>query len=111
MLNFLYFYLQKSFLTQLFVLEIYITNCHAGILNTLSLVREFGWLLRGGRTVKQVSYNLCIPCRKLMVKAFSLLAPPPLPRNRVCPSVPFLHTGVDYCGSFSVRLNGKFEKI
>lgn len=92
----------KSFLTKLITLKSHITSCHSGILNTLSLVRKLG-----RRIFKQIIYNLCILCRKLMAKLFVLPAPPPLPINRVCPVLPFQNLGDDFCGLFLVRVDKK----
>lgn len=41
----------KCIITKLLILEVHITNSHTGIINTLSLVREFGWVTGGRRTV------------------------------------------------------------
>ena len=56
----------------------------------------------GGRILSRTVCQQCITCRKQAAKASSQLLGQ-LPPARVEPQYVFLHTGMDYCGPFTVR--------
>ncbi|XP_054000653.1 uncharacterized protein LOC128888060 [Hylaeus anthracinus] len=73
---------------------------HGGPQLTLRVIRQNYWMI-GARNLVKTIIHKCIPCtRERASIPFQLMED--LPRARVSPSRPFLHTGVDYAGPFSV---------
>ncbi|GFX69208.1 uncharacterized protein TNCV_3563841 [Trichonephila clavipes] len=71
------------------------------------------WPLRG-RSIASKIVHKCVVCFKNKpIVANQLMGS--LPRERVNPSFPFLHTGIDYCGPFFIRYKhqrkGTYQKI
>lgn len=74
---------------------------HSGSQNVLNNVRTRFWPLNGLREVKRIIHN-CILCRRLAaVTAQQIMAD--LPKERVTPSRPFVHVGVDFGGPFLIK--------
>jgi len=86
------------------------THHHAGPQLLLSLVREKFWIIRGPDMCSRIVRN-CIICHKANPKPVNQLMGQ-LPEDRVKPSRPFSHVGIDYCGPFYLCLvKGRKPKI
>ncbi|XP_029055098.2 uncharacterized protein LOC114882376 [Osmia bicornis bicornis] len=71
---------------------------HGGSQLTLRAVRQQFWILNARNLVKSVVHN-CVICTRYRAKPISQQMGE-LPKARVTPSRPFVHTGVDYAGPF-----------
>ncbi|KAM0724699.1 Pro-Pol polyprotein [Formica fusca] len=92
----------KSHLTNLIIKDIHYKNLHAGPQAILAAMHENYWPLNGRNTIRRTLRN-CIVCfRTKPVTASQLMGS--LPSIRVTPARPFLNTGVDYAGPFSVKI-------
>lgn len=89
-------------LSKLIVVNAHLKSLHGGNQLTLNIVRQRFWITRIKSLVKTVIHK-CVPCFKQ--KANPL---PPfmsdLPKFRIKPSRPFLTSGVDFCGPFTMKL-------
>jgi len=72
---------------------------HYGVSQTLALLRERYWLLKGRQVTCKV-IGSCVACRGL---AYTTGSPPDLPTERVSEDPPFSHTGVDFAGPLYVN--------
>ncbi|XP_071579066.1 uncharacterized protein [Temnothorax nylanderi] len=76
-------------------------SLHGGTQATLAIVRQRYWIPRGRQLVRGAIHR-CLPCIR-----WRAASPQPimgsLPRARVTPSRPFLHTGVDFAGPIFLR--------
>lgn len=70
---------------------------HTGTVDTLSMLRERYWILKGRQTVKKILRS-CVICNKLEGVPYSSVIPPDLPSFRTSDEPPFSHTGIDYAG-------------
>ncbi|XP_011261040.2 uncharacterized protein LOC105254185 [Camponotus floridanus] len=90
-----------SNLTRLLVDSCHRRSLHGGVQLTLGLLRQRVWIPRGRAVVKRAIHR-CVVCTR-----WRAVAPQPLmgnlPRARVTPARPFLHTGVDYAGPILIR--------
>uniref|UniRef100_A0A8D9BE06 Integrase catalytic domain-containing protein n=1 Tax=Cacopsylla melanoneura TaxID=428564 RepID=A0A8D9BE06_9HEMI len=78
------------------------TNLHTGTHLLLTLIRQKYWIISARSQVKK-HVNKCNHCFRISPKpSFPKMGD--LPECRVNESKPFLHTGVDYCGPFSVTM-------
>ncbi|XP_029659121.1 uncharacterized protein LOC115233053 [Formica exsecta] len=68
---------------------------------TLGMIRQRYWIPRGRAIVKQ-QILCCVTCVRWRAATPQQLMGS-LPRERVTPARPFLHTGVDYAGSILLR--------
>ncbi|XP_008482926.1 uncharacterized protein LOC103519612 [Diaphorina citri] len=78
-------------------------NLHTGPYLLLSLLRQRYWILSGRSEVKKRVHK-CNTCFKVKPNTVSAkMADLPTYRVQQC-AKPFVHTGVDYCGPFSVTM-------
>jgi len=92
---------RDSPLSQLIISDAHIKSGHGGTQLTLCFIREEFWIL-GGRAPVRKFILQCVRCaRHRQIRARQLMGQ--LPSERVNPSRPFLHSGVDYAGPFSVK--------
>ncbi|GFV79152.1 uncharacterized protein TNCV_2613381 [Trichonephila clavipes] len=91
------------------------SSCYSkkGFQALLYCTRQRFWPLRGRSIARKIVHE-CVVC----FKNKPIVANQPmgsLPRERVNPSFPFLHTGIDYCGPFFIRYKhqrkGIYQKI
>lgn len=83
---------------------------HAGPQALLYNVRESYWPVGGRNLARQVVHN-CVTCRRFKGKTLTPLMGN-LPQERVTPSFPFLHCGVDYAGPvFILNRKGRGSKL
>lgn len=89
-------------LSKLIVLNAHLKTLHGGHQLTLNFVRQKFWIVRVKNIIKTV-ITKCIPCFKQKAKP---LVPfmANLPNFRVKPSRPFLTSGVDFAGPFTMKL-------
>lgn len=90
-------------LTELLILRAHQDSLHGGIQITLAQLRRSCWILRARKTIRSV-IDKCVICQRVRGQtATQLMAD--LPAVRVTRKRPFLHTGVDFCGPFRIRLS------
>lgn len=92
----------KSILTTLLIRETHISNMHAGIQTTCAILMQNFWILSVKNSVRSVICK-CVPCWKTRPPTFQ----PPmgnLPEFRVNQARPFLNTGVDLAGPFTLKV-------
>ena len=82
--------------------EMIIKECHNfvfhnGVKETLNVVRQRYWILRGRGTVKQI-VRQCAACKTFKGLPFKQGPFPDLPQLRVDDSPPFTDTGFRFCG-------------
>jgi transposase InsO family protein len=87
--------------TKVLMREIHERNLHAGQLATLAIARQKFWPIRGRQIIKQ-QIRQCIRCFRARPKMVSQPMGS-LPSTRITPSPTFHHTGVDYCGPFTIK--------
>ena len=81
---------------------------HNGIADTLNLMRQRYWVLRGREQVKKL-IRQCILCKKLEGLPYKTVFCPDLPEFRVDDSPPFSHVWVDFAGPLLVKGKTKAE--
>ena len=100
---------KDSPITVLLIREDHARNLHGGPQLTLFYLRQTIWIPGGLSAVKKIVYN-CKPCIRHDAR---ILQPQmgDLPTERVVSSFAFTHTGLDYCGPFSIKdSSGKLQK-
>ena len=75
---------------------------HSGVRETLTLLREQYWILRGRQAVRKVIRS-CVTCRKFEGAFYPAISSPDLPEIRVSDDPPFTHTGLDFAGPLLFR--------
>ena len=87
--------------------ELLIKDCHEkvfhnGIRDTLNLLRQKYWVLRGREKVKSI-VRQCIVCKKIEGLPYKTVFCPDLPQFRVDQDPPFTHVGIDFAGPLIVK--------
>lgn len=90
-----------SHLTNLLINEAHKITLHGGPLMTLTYLRNKYWILGGMGAVKK-QIRKCVVCRKFSAQKHAQQMAS-LPENRVTPSRPFTHTGVDFTGYVDIK--------
>lgn len=90
---------RKSILTSLIISDAHSKTFHGGTQLTLSLIRNEYWIV-GGRAPVRSFILKCMKCARYRQKRAQQIMGQ-LPPERVTPSRPFLHSGVDYAGPFT----------
>ncbi len=90
-----------SYLTVLIIRSIHYNNFHCGFQLTCSTLLSQFWVLRGRVKIRHIIRS-CVKCRRHRSKVAEQLMGN-LPSSRVTPSRPFLHTGVDFAGPFTLK--------
>ena len=85
-------------------------SLHAGVSQTLSLIRHRFWIPQGRSAVRKVLRS-CTVCRRHESGPYKMPLMPPLPAERVSESPPFTCTGVDYFGPLFIKRNKNREKV
>ncbi|XP_033228860.1 uncharacterized protein LOC117180470 [Belonocnema kinseyi] len=87
--------------TRLIISDAHQYSLHRGTQDTLAYIRRDCWIL-GRRTQVSAYIWKCIRCARFRQKRARQLMGQ-LPANRVAPSRPFLHSGVDYAGPINLK--------
>ena len=75
---------------------------HSGVSQTLTLLREKYWVLKGCQVIRKFIRS-CVVCRRIEGNPYTTGSPPDLPAERVSEDPPFLHVGVDFAGPLYVN--------
>lgn len=92
----------KCNLAKLIVIDAHLRTLHGRNSLTLNVVHQKYWILRAKNLVKKI-LRLCKPCFTQTARPMTPLMGN-LPQCRVNPSRPFLTSGVDFCGPFTLKL-------
>ncbi|XP_076660452.1 uncharacterized protein LOC143363803 [Halictus rubicundus] len=88
-------------LTQLVIESAHLRTLHGGVQLTLAALRQKYWIPQGRRQVKRCTSH-CLRCiRWRAAPATQVMGN--LPTQRVTPSRPFQHVGLDYAGPFQLK--------
>lgn len=99
----------KHKLTLIIIGYFHIKNFHVGPQSLLCFVRQAFWPLSGRTLCRKVSHE-CIVCFKNKpILSEQIMGN--LPQERVTPTNPFNHTGVDFCGPFYVKYRNQRRGI
>lgn len=90
-------------LTQLIIEKAHQRTLHGGARLMLAHTRNNYWIISGNRTVKK-ALRKCIRCRRYATTRTEQLMGN-LPKERITPSRPFSHTGIDFTGHVDVKIN------
>ncbi|XP_029665914.1 uncharacterized protein LOC115237167 [Formica exsecta] len=91
----------RSTFTRLVIEACHRRTLHGGVQLTLGSIRQDYWIPRGRALVKGCIHR-CLTCLRWRAATLQPLMGD-LPRPRVTPARPFLHTGVDYAGPMWLR--------
>ncbi|XP_018397773.1 PREDICTED: uncharacterized protein LOC108775825, partial [Cyphomyrmex costatus] len=92
---------KESALTPLIISHAHNQTLHGGTQVTLSYIRKEYWLI-GGRAPVRSWILKCMKCTRFRQKRAQQLMGQ-LPTERVTPSRPFTHSGIDYAGPFIIK--------
>ncbi|GFV14015.1 integrase catalytic domain-containing protein [Trichonephila clavipes] len=87
----------------------HLKNLHVGAQTLFYLVRQEFWPLGGRNTARQIVQN-CVVCFKSKPKNLEQIMGN-LPRERITPSPPFTHVGIDFAGPFYIKYKGQRKSI
>ncbi|GFV84845.1 integrase catalytic domain-containing protein [Trichonephila clavipes] len=100
-------------LTKLIMINIHNRNFHLGPQALRYCTRQRFWPLRGRSIARKIVHECVVCFKKKPIVVNQLMGS--LPRERVNPSFPVLHTGIDYYGPFFIRYKhqrkGTYQKI
>lgn len=91
----------KHSVTTMIIRDIHERNFHTGITSTFNLSRQKYWILKGRRVVREL-INKCVICYKGNPKVLNQIMGN-LPKQRITPSRPFNHCGIDYAGPIFIK--------
>lgn len=92
---------KDSPLTSLNISDSHMRIMHGGTQMTLNFIKNDYWIL-GGRNPIRSFILRCVKCTRFRQRRAQQLMGQ-LPSERIRPSRPFLHSGVDYAGPFTVN--------
>jgi transposase InsO family protein len=95
----------KCNLTRLIARNEHIKQLHAGPLLLLSSLRQLYWPINGRNLARSVARQ-CVTCFRNKPKEVEQIMGN-LPADRVQPTRPFLHSGVDFCGPVYIKSNSQ----
>ena len=94
--------MRDSHFLRLIVDKCHIERLHGGTEDTLSLLRNRFWVVRGRRVVSRI-IKRCVTCKRHHSKGILPPPSPPLPVYRVSADYCFQSTGVDFAGPLLVK--------
>jgi len=94
----------KHHFVKLLIRRAHHKSMHGGVRDTLMLLREQYWILKGRQSVRKI-IRCCVVCRKFEGAAYHRSQVPDLPDVRVSEDPPFTHTGLDFAGPLMFKLN------
>ena len=94
---------------KLLILQYHARVNHSGVNDTLTLLRETYWILKGKRIVKQ-SIKDCVKCLKCEGLPYSVSTTPDLPVERVSDDPPFTHLGIDFAGPLYIQTHNSSDE-
>ncbi|XP_018306186.1 uncharacterized protein, partial [Mycetomoellerius zeteki] len=93
----------KHHLTELIIRDTHYKNLHAGSQTILATIRNNYWIISGKNAIRRV-LRKCIVCfRAKPITTTQLMGN--LPADRITQARPFINTGVDYAGPFSIKIS------
>lgn len=92
---------RSSAFTSLVISDAHIRTVHGGTQVTLSVIRDEYWII-GGRAPVRSFILKCVKCARYRQRRAQQIMGQ-LPVERVTPSRPFLHSGIDYAGPFLLK--------
>ena len=102
---------RESFLSDLFITDHHKRCMHLGTSSTLNSIRQAGvWITKGRAKVKNV-LSKCVTCTRFNSFAYKYPKPTNFYYDKMKLIKPFEHTGIDYTGSFNVKLGEKVQKM
>lgn len=88
-------------LAKLIIQDAHISTLHGGITTTIAYIRKKYWIPQLKKSAR-AAIRRCTTCTRFNAEtAVQLMGQ--LPKERVTPSRPFAHTGIDYAGPIDVR--------
>ncbi|XP_071581890.1 uncharacterized protein [Temnothorax nylanderi] len=92
---------RNSPLSSLIIADAHSRTMHGGTQLTLSFIRNEYWIIGGRAPVRSLILK-CVKCARYRpLKAQQLMGQ--LPTERITPSRPFFHSGIDYAGPFYIK--------
>ena len=101
---------EKSRYTRFVVIHYHEKALHAGVSQTLALVRSEYWI-PSGRTVVGSVLHRCVKCQKYKGAAYKLPLMAQLPMEGVSESQAFAHVGIDFFGPLQAKAGKKTLKV
>lgn len=92
---------KHNHVTEMIIREMHEELGHAGRNHVLSSLRERYWVINSNSAVRSILFK-CVTCRKIRGNPYKQKMAD-LPKERVNPSPPFTHTGIDYFGPFTIK--------
>ena len=100
---------KHSHLTVILVRRAHKGLLHAGVGQTLAVIKERYWIPQGRQAVRNILQQ-CVKCRMAQAGSYPILAPPPLPDFRVQRVEVFDCTGVDFAGPMHLSVSQARKK-
>ncbi|CAB0006093.1 unnamed protein product [Nesidiocoris tenuis] len=95
---------KDSYLTKIIIQSAHEHLLHVGPRSTLAWIRQRFWIINGRNVIQRQLAN-CPKCFSIKPRPFQPeMGQLPISRTQAVP--PFLHTGIDYAGPFSVSFTG-----
>ena len=92
----------KGPLIDLLINDIHLKTNYGGKQLSLATLRHRFWIIKGRVSIKYI-ISRCVTCIRYSARFHTQLMGN-LPRERLTPSYPFEHPGVDYAGPFRIRI-------